>query len=188
MNRSSLRRAWRRSALLTAATFLGTFLGVAAVGAIGAPGAGAATHPGRDAAPPQCTPAQVRITAATDHGAYPPHTTITMTSSIKNVSGSSCTVYLGLDPGFSPSFTVSNSAGTVVWDRCWTGDEPGACFEILEPKVLRPGHRFHQAATWDQGSGPDGGPVVQVPQGEYTFTTHYQYIGTARTTFDVLVG
>ncbi len=152
--------------------------------------AASATQPSsaRRSAPPQCTPSQVHIQASTSHGAYPPGQTVTMTSSIKNVSDTTCTIYLGADPGFSPSFAVTNNHGTLVWDRCWLNDEPGACATVLRAHSLRPGRRFQQRATWDQRSGPDGGPVVQVPPGEYTFTTHYQYIGTASTTFDILVG
>jgi len=138
--------------------------------------------------PPQCGPGAVHIVASTDHPAYPPGRTITMTSSITNVSNATCTIYLGYDPGFSPSFTVTKTNGTVVWDRCWLNDEPAACFTALRAHALRPGRRYEQKATWDQRSGPDGGPVVQVPQGQYTFTTSYQYIGSASTTFLIFVG
>ncbi len=163
-----------------AVAMVAALLGVISLGVSGAAAP-------RGQTPPQCSPDQVAILASTNHGAYPPGRTVTMTSSITNVSSASCTIYLGYDPGFSPSFTVTNSGGTVVWDRCWLNDEPGACSTTLKGYTLRPGKRFHQKATWDQKSGPDGGPVVQVPQGQYTFTTVYQYIGTASTTFDIVV-
>ncbi len=141
------------------------------------------------AAPPQCSQSQVRITAQTNHGVYPPGHPVVMTSSITNVSSSSCTIFLGAVRGWSPTFTVTNSKGVVVWDRCWVRDQPGACATVLFSHTLRPGHRYQQKATWDQRSGPDGQPPVQVPQGQYTFATYYQYIGgPASVTFDILVG
>src|SRR5579872_2971387 len=76
------------------------------------------------APPPQCTPRQVRSAAVTDHTAYPPGRPVVMTSSVRNVSPSSCTIFLGAVPGWSPTFTVTNKKGTVVWDRCWYNDQP----------------------------------------------------------------
>jgi hypothetical protein len=141
------------------------------------------------ASPPQCTKSQFRITAATDHVAYPPGRTLTMTSSIKNVSHSSCTIFLGAVAGWSPTFTVTDNGGTVVWDRCWVNDQPGACATVLRSYTLRAGRHYQQQATWDQLSGADGQPPHQVPQGQYTFTTHYRYLtGTATATFDIIVG
>src|ERR1039458_7372568 len=139
-------------------------------------------------APPQCGHGQVRITADTDHGAYPPGHLVTMTSSIKNVSHSSCTIFLGAGPGSSPSFTVTNTGRTVVWDRCWVNDQPGACATVLMSHTLRPGHRYQQTATWDQRSGADGQTPHQVPQGQCMLSTYYQDIGgPASATFDILV-
>jgi hypothetical protein len=140
-------------------------------------------------APPQCRGGQVRIAAGTDHGAYPPGHPVVMTSSIKNVSHRSCTIFLGAVPGWSPTFTVTNHGGTVVWDRCWVNDQPGACATVLLSHTLRPGHRYQQEASWDQRSGADGQTPRQVPQGQYTFSTYYQYIGgPASVTFDIIVG
>jgi hypothetical protein len=139
--------------------------------------------------PPQCRHGQVRVNAATDHGAYPPGHIVTMMSSIKNVSHSSCTILLGAGTGSSPSFTVTNTGGTVVWDGCWVNDQPGACSTVLQSHTLRPGHRYQQTATWDQRSGADGQTPHQVPQGQYMFSTYYEDIGgPASATFDILVG
>jgi hypothetical protein len=166
-----------------------TMAGVIAVGAAPAAGANDVTSAPAKARPPDCSDAAVRIGATTNHGAYPPGMTIKMTSSITNVSDAACTIYLGLDPGYSPVFNVTDAKGKTVWNRCWTNDEPGACFEIVKAHTLAPGKTFKQHATWDQRSGPDGGPVVQVPQGQYTFTTAYFGLsGMASTTFDILVG
>jgi hypothetical protein len=148
----------------------------------------AVTFAGKAAAP-QCTDGQIRIRADTDHDAYPPGHSVIMTSSIRNVSHSSCTIYLGVVPGWSPTFTVTNTGGMVVWDRCWVNDQPGACATLLRSHTLHPGQRYQQEATWDQRSGADGQSPRQVPQGLYTFSTHFRYMtGTASATFDIVIG
>ena len=136
--------------------------------------------------PSQCTGGQIRIRATTNHAAYPLGHTVTMTSSITNVSRSSCTIFLGAVAGWSPSFTVTNKKGTIVWDRCWVNDQPGACATVLRSFTLRSGRQFKQRATWDQRSGADGHTPVQVHAGRYSFATHYQYMpGTAVTQFSL---
>jgi hypothetical protein len=170
----------RWASVLVAAPVLSLSMGVSGVEA--QPIAG-------QSAPPQCTQSQVRSAAVTDHTAYPPGRAILMTSSIKNVSRSSCTIFLGAVPGWSPTFTVTNRKGTVVWDGCWVNDQPGACATVLRSHTLRPHQTYKEMATWDQRSGPDGQTPRQVPQGQYTFSTHYRYItGTASATFVVIVG
>jgi hypothetical protein len=140
-------------------------------------------------ATPQCSQSQVRSSAVTDHKAYPPGHAVVMTSSIRNVSRSSCTIFLGAVPGWSPTLTVTNTGGTVVWDRCWVNDQPGACATVLVSHILRPHQTYREQATWDQRSGADGQLPRQVPQGRYTFSTHYRYVtGTASVFFDILVG
>jgi hypothetical protein len=138
---------------------------------------------------PMCTPSQVREDASTNHAAYPPGEMIVMKSSITNISGSACAIALGFQPGSSPAFLVANSSGTQVWSRCWIHDEPGACSQVFHTHTLRSGRTYEQKATWDQKSGPDGGPVVQVPQGQYTYSTFYAFLPyEPSATFDITVG
>ncbi len=140
-------------------------------------------------APAACSPEDVLITASTNHRSYPPGENVVMTSAVTNESAASCVIYLGLDPGFSPVFNVTNAKGKTVWDRCWRNDEPAACFEIVKAHTLRAGKTYRQQATWDQRSGPDGGPVRQVPQGVYTFTTAFAGLPQAPSAdFDIIVG
>lgn len=175
----------------------GAAVAVSSAGLVTLAGAGSASMAGAssrvvatpDKPAPPCSSSDVVIAAKTNHKAYPPGETVVMTSSIKNVSSGPCSIYLGLDPGYSPVFNVTNAQGKTVWDRCWLNDEPGACFEIVKSHNLQPGHTYKQTASWDQRSGPDGGPVVQVPQGVYTFTT--AYLGQeqiASVDFDIIVG
>jgi hypothetical protein len=138
---------------------------------------------------PMCSPSDVRVDASTNHSAYPPGEPVVMRSSITNTSDAPCVVAIGFQPGSSPAFLVQNSAGKQVWSRCWNHDEPSACSQVFYARRLRPGQTYSQKATWDQKSGPDGGPVVQVPQGQYSYTTFYAFLPfEPSVTFDIIVG
>jgi hypothetical protein len=145
--------------------------------------AGAATSASK---PPLCASSAVEVTATTNRSAYSPGQIVKLKSSATNVSATACSLWLGLDPGFSPSFTVTNAANKEVWDRCWDNDQPGACFEILYQKRLDPGRTYHTVAQWDQGSSTTPSqPPQRVPPGTYTFSTYYQYIGGAHVKFTI---
>jgi hypothetical protein len=118
----------------------------------------------------------VRVVATMNRKAYAPGQPVVMRSSITNMSKEPCSVWLGLDPGFSPSFVVANSKNRDVWNRCDIDDQPGACFTILAPHPLSPGHSYHAKARWDQGSARGSEPPRRVRPGTYTFVTHYQDI------------
>jgi hypothetical protein len=155
-----------------------------AVAAVSLPATAAGAAPGLSF-PPICAATAVRITATTSSASYQPGQKVAMTSSITNISSQRCSVWLGLDPGYSPSFVVTNGAANEVWDRCWFHDQPGACFDILVAQGLRPGELVHRTVHWDQRSGPNG-PPQQVPAGTYQLSTHYQNIaGNATVSFRI---
>jgi hypothetical protein len=92
-----------------------------------------------------------------------------------------------MDPGFSPSFVVSDAAGTTVWDGCRHDDGPGACYQILVAHPLAPGRSLIRSVNWDQGSreGHDD-PSRRVAPGVYSLSSHYQYIASQATaTFSI---
>ncbi len=136
--------------------------------------------------PPLCSSSAVRITATTNGGTYGPGQMVKMTSTITNISKWPCSAWLGLDPGFSPSFIVLNGKKKEVWDRCWVDDRPGGCFEILYQRRLNPGGSYHAVAQWDQGSTRGSRPPRRVHPGTYTFWTHFQNIpGLAKVRFTI---
>jgi hypothetical protein len=153
------------------------------------PALAAASHPGLTMAargkPALCASSAVQVAATTNHTRYSAGQRVKMTSTITNVSSTPCSVWLGLDPGFSPSFTVVNAKHHEVWDRCWFHDQPGGCFEILYQHRLAPGASYRTSAKWDQGSGTSSRPPHQVPPGSYTAETYYQYIGGATVRFRI---
>ncbi len=135
------------------------------------------------AEPALCAASAVVVSARTDRHSYPPSVTVKMTSVITDVSSTSCSVWLGHDPGFSPSFIVENARDKVVWDRCWVDDRPFGCSEILYQYPLAPGQSYRDVARWDQGSTSGSAPPRRVHPGTYVFVTHYQAIATAEVSF-----
>jgi hypothetical protein len=111
---------------------------------------------------------------------------VTLTSTITNISKTPCSAWLGLDPGFSPSFAVVTPSKKEVWDRCWVDDHPSGCFEVLYQHRLDPGRSYHAVARWDQGSGTVSVPPTRVPPGAYVFYTFFQNIAqTAKVRFKI---
>lgn len=128
----------------------------------------------------------MKISATTNGTTFSPGQTVKLTSTITNISKTPCSAWLGLDPGFSPSFTVLNAHKKEVWDRCWVNDQPGACFEILYQRRLNPGRSYRAVAKWDQGSTRGSRPPRRVHPGRYTFWTHFQNIpGVAKVRFAI---
>jgi Intracellular proteinase inhibitor len=150
---------------------------ILATGLFGLSGGGVAdAMPTHRPTVPMCTASDVSMAASTDRAAYAPGQTVAMTSSVRNTSDASCAIALGRQPGSSPEFLIDNSSGTQVWNRCWIDDEPFPCSQVFQPHTLRRGHTYKQKASWDQGSGPAGGPVVRVPPGRYTLSTSYAFL------------
>jgi hypothetical protein len=118
---------------------------------------------------------------------FSPGQAIVLRSRITNISSEACSVWLGVDPGFSPSFAVVGAYGNRVWDGCRYRDRPGACFHMLVARQLQPGATVIQAVVWDQGTTQPGDDRPQlVAPGTYTLATHYQNIDLqATTTFTI---
>jgi hypothetical protein len=136
--------------------------------------------------PALCAASAVRVTATTNRHAYAPGRLVRLTATITNVSKTPCSVWLGLDPGFSPAFLVANTKRTEVWDRCWVDDHPGGCFEILYQHRLGPGRSYHAGAVWDQGTATGTQPPQRVRPGTYVFVTFFQNIAhTAKARFRI---
>jgi hypothetical protein len=99
-----------------------------------------------------------------------------MTSTVRNVSSKNCSV--GVGPT-SPSFTVTNSKGVVVWNNCYTNGRPGACALYLVAHTLKPGATYLTIVKWDQRSGQ---PPTRVSTGPYRLTTFFSGVAGIHTT------
>jgi hypothetical protein len=100
-------------------------------------------------------------------------------TSLQNISKKSCSIEIGPT---SPSLEVDNPDGTVAWNNCYAGDEPGACPLFLELKVLRPKATYSWSSTW-----PPAGSTAALPTpGTYKFKANYSVGGASLSTLFVL--
>jgi hypothetical protein len=112
-----------------------------------------------------CRSSQVGETATTSAESYPEGTLVELTVTIRNESTRSCSVAIGPT---SPSFSILNARGVVVWNNCYTGDHPGACAMFLMLHVLKPKASYVLARSWNQRDGPQS---KFVPRGAYEVTS-----------------
>ncbi len=108
-----------------------------------------------------CSLTQIKLIVSTDQPQYGPGAIVKMTASMRNTSPRSCTIAMGPS---SPTFTVLNSHGVVVWSRCGVNSGLAACPQFLALRTLAPGVVVRVGATWDQRSGT---PLRRVAPGTY---------------------
>jgi len=116
---------------------------------------------------PNCSTSDVKERVSTNKRTYGPGKMVMMTSSVRNASAKTCKVEIGPT---SPSLTVTNSKGDVVWNNCFANDRPGVCSLSLESHSLKPGATFARTFEWDQRSSP---PSARVPAGTYRLTARF---------------
>ena len=119
---------------------------------------------------PACSSADVREVVSTSQQSYGPGVMVVMKSSVRNTSSKTCIVAVGPT---SPSLTVTNSKGVVVWNNCYANDQSGACALYLVAQTLRPGATYAKTVAWDQRSGQ---PPARVPTGTYQLTAQFSGI------------
>jgi hypothetical protein len=119
---------------------------------------------------PTCSTQDVREVVSTSQQSYGPGIMVVTISSIRNTSGKICSVAIGPT---SPSLTVTNPKGVVVWNNCYANDQPGACALYLVARTLKPGATYAKTFAWDQRSGQ---PPARVPTGTYQLTTQFSSI------------
>ena len=127
---------------------------------------------------PNCSTFDVKEHVSTSKRTYASGAKVVMTSSVRNASTKTCAVEVGPT---SPSLTVTDSKGVVVWNNCFTKDRPGVCSLSLESHALKPGATYAKTFAWDQRSSP---PPPRVPRGTYTLTARFNVVsGNHKTKF-----
>jgi hypothetical protein len=154
-------------------------LSTAPSGASTASRAAVTAHRASVSNPPVCTAREVRVGISTDQTFYLPGEPVTITETIRNVSHKACTLGIGPADGQAPGVYILDEAGNQVWYNCDVNDMPGACLFYWQLTTFEPGQRWSRTYTWDQGTSPDGGPVVQVPDGVYNVTTWWATVSTS---------
>ncbi len=119
---------------------------------------------------PTCSSADVNEVVSTSQESYGPGVAVVMELSLRNTSSRTCTFAMGPT---SPSLTVTNSKGVVVWNNCYANDQPGACALYLIAQTLTPGATCAKTVAWDQRSGQ---PPIRVPSGTYQLTAKFSGI------------
>ena len=116
---------------------------------------------------PNCSTSDVKERVSTSKRTYGTGIMVVMTSSVRNASAKTCNVEIGPT---SPSLTVTNSKGDVVWNNCYVNDRPGVCSLSLGSHSLKPGVTWARTFEWDQRSSP---PPARVPTGTYRLTARF---------------
>jgi len=170
-------RRYQLVAVLRSLVCAMTAVGLAACGNLA--GSGSAASPARSAAPnpsstlgppssplaaPACSSAQLLITVASDRPTYRAGQVVTLTVNLQNTGESPCDVPTG---SCLPQIVISNSGGTVVWDR--------AAMQVMctfgNPHTLGPGASAAQTVSWDgtlcAGRDPESCPGGPVSPGTY---------------------
>jgi len=127
-----------------------------------------------------CHSSQVRETATTSAKSYPEGSLVKLTVTIRNESTRTCSVAIGPT---SPSFSILNARGTVVWNNCYSGDHPGACAMFLMLHVLKAKASYVLARSWNQRDGPQSKFVAR---GAYEVTSSTSGVsGFSRAKFEL---
>ncbi len=116
---------------------------------------------------PLCSNPDVTEVVSTSQQSYGPGIMVVINALIRNTSEEVCSVAVGPT---SPSITVTNSKGNVVWSNCYVDDQPGACALSLVAQTLNPGTSYARTVAWDQHSGQT---PARVPTGRYQLTSQF---------------
>jgi hypothetical protein len=129
---------------------------------------------------PNCSTSGVKERVSTNKRSYGPGTMVVMKSSVRNASSETCNLEIGPT---SPSLTITNSKGDVVWNNCYADDHPGACALYLVLHLLKPGATYARTFQWDQRSSS---PPARVPTGTYRLTARFSGVsGNHKTKFQL---
>src|ERR1017187_6063231 len=164
----------------TAGTTLTTVIFLCAAGIVAPMQATAQNANASSTGIPSCSTPDGREEISTSPQSYGPGMMVVMMSSVRNMSSRICNVAVGPT---SPSITVTNSNGVVVWNNCYANDQHGACALYLVAQTLNPGATYEKTVAWDQRSGK---PPARVPTGTYHLTVLFSAIaGTHATRFQL---
>ena len=116
-------------------------------------------------AKPACTSAQIEVTASSDQASYLPSQTVTITSSIRNRSSSTCYY-----PGWNFGVAFTDKAGSPYGGQSLVSD-------VLEDTPLAAGQSITHTATWDHRQCPVAITCGALPAGSYTATVTWVFPG-----------
>lgn len=130
--------------------------------------------------PTACSASQLKIALTTNARTYGPGVSVAMATSITNDAPRSCTIAVGPT---SPSMTITNAKGVVVWNNCGAGSGLGACPLYMMVRTLNSGGAYREAFRWDQRTGS---PASQAPPGPYRLTARFNGAGAHAVSFRLM--
>lgn len=127
-----------------------------------------------------CTPGQLQpsISATIESDTFS-SIVVFLQTSLENISKKSCSIEIGPT---SPSTQIDNPDGTLAWNNCYVGDQPGACPLYLVLKTLKPKATYSWSTTWP----PTPSTKVLPTPGTYTFSANFSGTVAPLTTLFVL--
>lgn len=111
-----------------------------------------------------CRPADVVVATSSDSSSYPPGSTVTVTTTLRDVRECIFTPAPAGPYGCASTIVITDAAGGQVWPS------PGQTEQCSSPSsgVLQPGDVQTLRAAWNQQeSGPGGLTSQQAPAGQY---------------------
>jgi hypothetical protein len=121
-----------------------------------------------------CAPSALRETLSTNASSYRSSEPVEMKVTIRNISSRSCSVAVGPT---SPSLSIVNAKGEVVWNNCYAAGQPGACALFLMQRPLKADAVCTLAKSWNQRSGANDG---YVRRGDYVVRSNISGVGAEK--------
>ena len=107
------------------------------------------TPPAGGVALSPCSPAQLTLSVVSSAPSYHAGVVVRNVLHITN-NGAACSVTISAS---SPAFTITNSAGVLEWNNCFSAGVAGACSMVAYLRSVGAHQTIAQAVSWDQTSG-----------------------------------
>ena len=134
------------------------------------------TPPAGGVALSPCSPAQLTLSVVSSAPSYHAGVVVRNVLHITN-NGAACSVTISAS---SPAFTITNSAGVLEWNNCFSAGVAGACSMAAYQRSVGAHQTIAQAVSWDQTSGA---MRHRVPVGTYRISVTMNASKAVSTTF-----
>ena len=134
------------------------------------------TPPAGGVALSPCSPAQLTLSVVSSAPSYHAGVVVRNVLHITN-NGAACSVTISAS---SPAFTITNSAGVLEWNNCFSAGVAGACSMVAYLRSVGAHQTIAQAVLWDQTSGA---MRHRVPVGTYRISVTMNASKAVSTTF-----
>ena len=134
------------------------------------------TPPAGGVALSPCSDSQLTLSVTSSAPSYHAGVVVRNVLHITN-NGAACSVTISAS---SPAFTITNSAGVLEWNNCFSAGVAGACSMAAYQRSVGAHQTIAQAVSWDQTSGA---MRHRVPVGTYRISVTMNASKAVSTTF-----